>query len=236
MKSSIKVLVLYLLTSTLLFAEIEPMVNVCEEDLFLKCTNKNKKECENAINLSASYCDKKLDKYIDWNNLHDSMGAHAACVNSSLLAYFDNDNKKLYACISKTDYMQRLEINMYVDITIQAARYLSVAPLSYIIGLIIYYIIACLLIYLIFKKLIKKSNSLKSTIYRALIISIAISPTVMLYSENVMFSPALFAITASLFYEGVSVTVQGIIIPMISVFLIIVTFLYFTCAKNNKNA
>lgn len=236
MKFSIKVLTLYLLISTPSFAEIKPMVNVCKEDSFLKCTNKTKKDCENAFNLSATYCDKKLDKTIDWNNIRDSMKTHTECINSSSVAYFDGDSKKLYACLSKTGYMKRFEINMYIDIIIQAVRNLSVAPLTYIIGLIIYYIIACLLIYLIFKKIIKKSNNLKSIIYRALTISIAISPTVMFGGGVAVFSPALFAIAASLFYGELSVSVQGIIIPIISIFLIIVTFLYFTGANKNKNA
>lgn len=94
------------------FAEIEPMVNVCKEDSFLKCTNKNKKECENAINLSASYCDKKLDEYIDWNNIRDSMNTNTECIYTSLVAYFDDDAKNFSACFSQTEYGKRIEKTM----------------------------------------------------------------------------------------------------------------------------
>ena len=106
MKSTIKILALYFLINTPLFAKIEHVVNVCKEDSFLKCTNKNKQECENAFKLSDSYCEKRLDNYIDLNNMRDSMKTHAECINSSYVAYFDSEGKGLYSCLSKTDYMK----------------------------------------------------------------------------------------------------------------------------------
>jgi hypothetical protein len=111
MKTSIAVLVLYTFISIPSFAEIEPMTNVCNEAAFLECTNKSKKQCENAINLTLSYCGKKLelDKTIDWNNLQDSYQSHALCINNSLEAYFDGESEKLYECFSKTDFIKVLK-------------------------------------------------------------------------------------------------------------------------------
>ena len=94
------------------FTDIEPMINVCKETSFLMCTNKNKQECENAINLSISYCDKKHNSDIDWNNLKESWKVFTECTNNSLVAYFDDDSKNLYTCLSKTNYSQRLKKTM----------------------------------------------------------------------------------------------------------------------------
>ena len=97
--------------ATITLAEAEPMANVCNEVTFLKCTNKTKKQCENAINLTIAYCGKKLelDKTIDWDNKRELMKTHAACINASLESYFDGESENLYACYAKTDYMKRLE-------------------------------------------------------------------------------------------------------------------------------
>ena len=92
--------------------DIEPMVNVCNETSFLICTNKNKQECENAINFSTSYCDKKHNADIDWNNLKESWDVFTECTHKSLVAYFDDDNKKLNMCFSKTNYSHRLKKTM----------------------------------------------------------------------------------------------------------------------------
>ena len=94
------------------YPEIEPMINVCDENSFLECTNKNIIECKNAINLTISYCDKKHFSDVDWNNPEISMKAFTECTKNSILAYFDSDGKKLNACLSKTDYGQRLEKTM----------------------------------------------------------------------------------------------------------------------------
>ena len=113
MNLSIKVITLYFLLSNASFAEIEPIINACKEASFLKCTNKSKQECENAINFSSSYCEKTIiDSSIDWNNLDESMKDFRACTYNSLVAYFDGDSKNLDICLSKTSYSQRLEKNM----------------------------------------------------------------------------------------------------------------------------
>ena len=113
MKLSIKIIILYFLLSIPSFAEIEPMVNVCKETSFLKCTNKSKQECENAINFSGSYCEKLIiGSSVDWNNINESMKEFRECTNNSLVAYFDGDSKKLNKCLSKTSYSQRLEKNV----------------------------------------------------------------------------------------------------------------------------
>ena len=94
-------------------ADIEPMINVCNEPSFLKCTNKNKLECETAFNFTNTYCDKKFrESVVDWNNRHEHMNVYKECSNKSLVAYFDDDSKNLYTCLSKTRYKQRLKIIM----------------------------------------------------------------------------------------------------------------------------
>ena len=108
-----KIIILYLFLYAPSFAGIEPMINICKESSFLKCTNKNKQECENAINFTNSYCDKKITNNSIGLNKHESFKMFKECSNNSILAYFDNNSEKFYTCWSKTLYKQRL--NKYIE-------------------------------------------------------------------------------------------------------------------------
>ena len=109
MKLSIKIIILYLLVSVQSFAGIEPMINICKENPFLICTNKSKQECENAFNLTNSYCAKIFEESsIDWDNRHEHRSIFKECSNKSIVAYFDGDDENFYTCLSKTSYKKRL--------------------------------------------------------------------------------------------------------------------------------
>ena len=96
------------------FAKVEPITNVCNEPSFLKCVNKNKKECLNSFNLSYSYCEKKhVDSFDgDNSNLKKSMRAFMKCTADSWHAYYDNDSENFNKCLNTSSYGKKLQKTM----------------------------------------------------------------------------------------------------------------------------
>lgn len=93
------------------YAKVEPIINACNEPSFLKCVNKNKKECLNSFNLSFSYCEKKhVDSWPDGNSsLEKSARAFEKCAAESLHAYFDNDSENFNKCLNASSYGKKLQ-------------------------------------------------------------------------------------------------------------------------------
>ena len=92
------------------YAKVEPITNVCNEPSFLKCVNKNKKECLNSFNLSHSYCKKKhVDSFFYGDDLKKSMRAFGKCTADSWLAYYDNDSENFNKCLNTSSYGKKLQ-------------------------------------------------------------------------------------------------------------------------------
>ena len=118
MKLSVITIVFYLFLSVSSYAEIEPITNVCNESSFLSCVSKNKQECINSFNLSASYCAKKHPFNFNEDNtkLKKTMRAHMKCMQESLHSYYDNDRGKFAKCLTETKYAKKLEQTMSKEI------------------------------------------------------------------------------------------------------------------------
>ena len=107
MKSGI--VILYFLLPMPSVVAIENITVVCEEPSFLKCTNKNKKECVNSFKLSLSYCYKKHSAVFENKPLiKKDMDIYKKCYLNSLHAYYDDNSDNFNNCMSKTKYMERL--------------------------------------------------------------------------------------------------------------------------------
>ena len=120
---------------------------------------------------------------------------------------------------------------MDIDIVSEAIRILNTAHFAYKYSLIVYYLIAILVIYFYLKNWLKTSNINHFGLFRILIISIVLSPTIIVDSGSAAFSPAIFAVGLSIYFSKANVFFQGIIAIVITqtfIFTMLILYKKFT--------